>query len=66
MNWFHKSLTALCALTVAFSSVQAVTAEEENSEDVSVTAVYRLYNPNSGEHFYTKDINEMVSVVNAG
>ena len=30
------------------------------------TAMYRLYNPNSGEHFYTADAAEKDNVVNAG
>ena len=29
-------------------------------------AMYRLYNPNSGEHFYTADAEEKDNVVNAG
>ena len=29
-------------------------------------AVYRMYNPNSGEHFYTKDKAERDSLVNSG
>ncbi|MDR2976297.1 MAG: Ltp family lipoprotein [Streptococcaceae bacterium] len=30
------------------------------------TQMQRLYNPNSGEHFYTASINERTSLVNAG
>ncbi len=34
--------------------------------DVIYERVHRLYNPNSGEHFYTKDILEMISLIDAG
>lgn len=30
------------------------------------TDMYRLYNPNSGEHFYTADLNEAKNVLKAG
>ncbi len=33
---------------------------------IEYTAVYRLYNPNSGEHFYTIDYNDVVFLVRAG
>lgn len=43
------------------------------SKTISLTVVsdksipmYRLYNPNSGEHFYTKDVSERNAVVKAG
>ncbi len=32
----------------------------------SINSMYRLYNPNSGEHFYTGDINEVDTIVKAG
>lgn len=32
---------------------------------VNVKKMYRLYNPNSGEHFYTSDENEKISLVNS-
>ena len=28
--------------------------------------MYRVYNPNSGEHFYTKDINERDDLISLG
>lgn len=33
---------------------------------VSYTNVYRLYNPNSGEHFYTTNLTEQTVLVKAG
>lgn len=32
---------------------------------VDVQKMYRLYNPNSGEHFYTSDENEKITLVNS-
>ncbi len=39
-------------------TVSANNVEDEYHEVGSVT-MYRLYNPNSGEHFYTADVNEV-------
>ncbi|GEM_PF-2938876 len=35
-------------------------------EEYRGRAVYRMYNPNSGEHFYTKSWNEVQALVKAG
>lgn len=34
--------------------------------DFGRVVMYRLYNPNSGEHFYTRDTNEQSSLIQAG
>lgn len=34
--------------------------------DAAAIEMHRLYNPNSGEHFYTKNTNEKNNLVNAG
>ena len=34
--------------------------------DVETVMMYRLYNPNTGEHFYTGSIEERATLVNAG
>ncbi len=50
-----------------FTSV--VANELESIEEIETTTnieMYRLYNPNSGEHFYTKDSNEKDTLVNRG
>lgn len=39
---------------------------ETNSSSSQAVSMYRLYNPNSGEHFYTADVNERASVAKAG
>lgn len=42
-------------------------SENVHGEDAVATAMmYRLYNPNSGEHFYTGSIEERTNLVNAG
>lgn len=38
----------------------------EPPDNRNVNKMYRLYNPNSGEHFYTKDKNERKNVLAAG
>lgn len=44
----------------------AETEDEPSGEGDKVTAMYRLYNPNSGEHFYTKTISEKKYLVSVG
>lgn len=36
------------------------------NEKIKTTPMYRLYNPNSGEHFYTGSVEERDMLVNAG
>ncbi|MBE6465452.1 CotH kinase family protein [Denitrobacterium detoxificans] len=43
-----------------------IPAASESSYEESHQNVYRLYNPNSGEHFYTVSLDEAVSVCQAG
>lgn len=38
----------------------------QSKADTSRKDMYRLYNPNSGEHFYTEDADEKDSLVNLG
>ena len=64
MKRFRNLLLSLAVafgmfLPAAVSPANQVHAEEE-------TAMYRLYNPNSGEHFYTKNSAEKDFDVNAG
>ena len=39
---------------------------EEEPEEIETVPMYRLYNPNSGEHFYTGSIEERDNLVAAG
>lgn len=41
-------------------------AEEKPSYEETHTNMYRLYNPNSGEHFYTASMYEALNVASAG
>lgn len=47
---------------------QADTSEGSNPDTspAGTDAMYRLYNPNSGEHFYTRDNNEKNNLTQAG
>ncbi|MCR4950704.1 MAG: hypothetical protein K6A40_05220 [Solobacterium sp.] len=44
----------------------SVTVLDEADSSASCTAMYRLYNPNSGEHFYTENIKERNALVSYG
>ena len=39
---------------------------EEEPEEIATVPMYRLYNPNTGEHFYTGSIEERDNLVEAG
>ena len=70
------SLTAVCALpaseTRAETSKELIVSETPTgSEEMDTTGteavtMYRLYNPNSGEHLYTKDASEKSRLVREG
>lgn len=44
----------------------AAAEEEEPSYEETHVNMYRLYNPNSGEHFYTSDFDEAIYVAGVG
>ena len=46
--------------------LQGEKQEEKPEERIEITPMYRLYNPNSGEHFYTGSIEERDLLVKAG
>ncbi|MGI6116951.1 MAG: Ada metal-binding domain-containing protein [Bilifractor sp.] len=50
-----KLLVAVLALTATFSLMQVPVKANSNEESVYM---YRMYNPNSGEHFYTASVAE--------
>lgn len=53
---YAESIMALVGKIVDLSAV-------DGSTDQSETIMYRLYNPNSGEHLYTASLNEMTTLV---
>ena len=65
-----KKIALLLGLTLGFTAIscslplsRAAAAETEGTTSV---VMFRLYNPNSGEHFYTSDGGEKKVLVNAG
>lgn len=63
MRHFRKILCALLVACFALSGT-GVTASAASSSETQ--AMYRLYNPNSGEHFYTASANERDKLVSCG
>jgi len=55
-----KIMVSACA---AFSMTLITPVQ---AEGVEKTAMRRMYNPNSGEHFYTGDVNEARALIKAG
>ena len=41
-------------------------SQQVDTSNVSAQDMFRLYNPNSGEHFYTSDYNERQTLIEAG
>ena len=39
---------------------------QNNVPALKATALYRVYNPNNGEHLYTKNLNEVISLTKVG
>lgn len=60
-----KLLSVLAAAALGCSLFSAVPFVSQAADTTGVT-MYRLYNPNSGEHFYTKDASEKDNLVKAG
>lgn len=65
-------LSAACMMTAPFSGVQAAAEKVETDSDVSEimkdrdVKMFRLYNPNSGEHFYTSSASEKQNLIDEG
>ena len=60
----HGSITRLSAGSPAWKA--ALKLLQSSDRKVSAQAVYRLYNPNSGEHFYTCGVYERDRVADLG
>ncbi len=58
-----------CAVAIACAPALAYADDSKplSPEDEPATInMFRLYNPNSGEHFYTADVNEKVHLIDVG
>lgn len=64
LNTKSIKLFAAAAMALSLSAATPVRVAAENSG--AEESMYRLYNPNSGEHFYTASINECNSLRIAG
>lgn len=66
---FTTSLIASASTLVAFAAPVAILGQEATPvtlEDAGSVEMYRVYNPNSGEHFYTGNSAERDSLVSQG
>lgn len=63
-KWIAAISTA-CLCLMPFAGVQAKAADDAVMADRDVK-MYRLYNPNSGEHFYTSSSSERKDVIEDG
>lgn len=68
---FRKYLLAVSSLCMLFSTGKVTEIHAEENTAVTYSAantidIYRMYNPNTGEHFYTKLYVERDSLMKAG
>ena len=62
-------LTGTCVMGVCGHNVEARACESDLTADTTTqtcNAMYRLYNPYTGEHFYTADKAEKAKCISAG
>ena len=59
-------LSVTTALSMAASSFGMMSLPAVHAETLETEAMHRIYNPNSGEHFYTADEDEKDNLVNIG
>lgn len=62
-TFFVSALVAFFGAAIMLCALAPATAL---AADSGSAAMYRMYNPNSGEHFYTANINERESLIRAG
>ena len=63
------ALSITLAITVIMPlgvSAANVTAQDEDASEESSVFLNRLYNPNSGEHFYTASVDEKNNLISVG
>lgn len=71
VSW-HTQIADIMNRTYAHAGVEPVynyvipEYQGSSGPDTDVRAMYRLYNPNSGEHFYTSSVGERSDLVYAG
>lgn len=61
-----KKLLGVTGAVVAITAIGVVASNKAEAATTGNTNVYRLYNPNTGEHFYTTSNAEKVATVHAG
>lgn len=59
-------VSCLLVLLVALFAICVGMPSTAFAADAGQTKMYRMYNPNSGEHFYTGNIDERNSLINSG
>ena len=66
--WFTSEQVSAQRKSIADTYLKEESADDEpgTAEPVGTQAMYRLYNPNSGEHFYTASTVERDAVIAAG
>ena len=62
----YKLLSNTTTTTVNITEATPPTGDFDFTEPTSSVDMFRLYNPNSGEHFYTGNLSEKDSLINEG
>ncbi|MGX7328313.1 hypothetical protein [Enterococcus bulliens] len=59
-----KKAIGCCILGLSLVGIGITT--QVQAEELTYIPIYRMYNPNSGEHFYTKSLDEMTHLTTVG
>ncbi|MGI6118424.1 MAG: hypothetical protein ACOYBC_08535 [Bilifractor sp.] len=62
----RRFLLPVCLLAIAAALCSPVEVQTVRAAGTSCKPMYRLYNPNTGEHFYTGNLTERNNVIRAG
>ena len=65
-NVMKKLISMVCAAALVVTGVLSTGGIASKVEAASYIPVYRLYNPNTGEHFYTENEAEYIYLQNVG
>ena len=61
-----RLVSVMLSVVVAFAAAVVVMPTSTKAESTGKVSMYRLYNPNSGEHFYTQSLSERNDLKTAG
>ena len=62
----RKGFLSVLCMALLSGTMAAHCAVEVSAEEADCVSLHRMYNPNSGEHFYTSSDKERINLLSAG